>query len=172
MTEKLRWGLSLAQKAQRMSIEQKLSTMNLSLPEAPKPVASYVPAARTGNLVYSSGQLPFEAGELRYRGRVGSEISRDDAHTAARIAALNALAAIKSIIGELESITRIVRVTGYVNSAETFSDQSMVMNGASDLLLELFGEAGRHTRVAIGVSQLPLNACVEVDIITEVDGRG
>lgn len=151
-----------------MRVEQRIESLGLRLPEAPKALASYVPAVRAGSLVYSSGQLPTENNELRWRGRVGDEISEDDAYQAARVAALNALAAIKSAVGDLDSITRIVRVTGYVNSAMGFTNQPVVVNGASDLLEQIFGDAGRHSRVAIGVFQLPLGSAVEVDVIAEV----
>lgn len=151
-----------------MTVEEKLKTMDLTLPQVAKPVASYVPAVRSGNLVYSSGQLPTKSGELPYRGKVGGEIDEDTAYEAARIAALNALAAIKSVIGDLDKIRRVVRVTGYVSSAMGFNEQPIVVNGASDFLVELFGQAGQHARTAIGVFQLPLDAPVEVELIVEV----
>jgi enamine deaminase RidA (YjgF/YER057c/UK114 family) len=151
-----------------MSITSKLASMGLSLPAVPKPVASYVPAVRTGDLVYCSGQLPTVSGELQAQGRVGIDVSEDDARRAARVAALNCLAAITSVVGDIDRIRRIVRVNGYVTSTETFVNQSAVIDGASDFLVELFGEVGQHSRAAIGVYQLPRGASVEIDMIVEV----
>jgi enamine deaminase RidA (YjgF/YER057c/UK114 family) len=151
-----------------MPVEQTLESMGLTLPEAAKPVATYVPARRTGNLIFCSGQLPTERGALRWRGRVGAEVSEDDAYEAARIAAMNALAAIKAEIGSLDKIKHIVRVTGYVTSAMGFTNQPIVVDGASDFLVKLFGEAGRHSRVSVGVYQLPLDAPVEIELVVEV----
>lgn len=151
-----------------MTVEQQLESMGLSLPRVAKPIASYVPAVRTGNLVFCSGQLPIEQGALKWRGRVIEEVSEDDAYEAARIAALNGLAAIKSVIGDLDKIVRVVRLTGYVSSSLGFTNQPVVVDGASDFLVKVFGDAGKHARVAVGVSQLPLDAPVEVDIIVEV----
>lgn len=151
-----------------MTVEEKLESMGLSLPQVAPPVASYVPAVRSGNLVFTSGQLPTQAGELHFRGKVNVDIDEDTAYEASRIAALNALAAVKSVIGSLDKIKRVVRLTGYVNSSEGFTDQPVVINGASDFLMQLFGDAGQHSRAAIGVYQLPLNAPVEVDIVVEV----
>lgn len=151
-----------------MRIEQKLEQMRLPLPESAKPVASYIPAVRSGNLVFCSGQLPTRAGSLLHRGQVNVDVSEDDAYECARVAALNCLAAIKTVVADLDSISRIVRVTGYVSSADGFTNQPAIVNGASDFLVELFAEAGHHARAAIGVSQLPLNAPVEIDMIVEV----
>lgn len=151
-----------------MTVEEKLHSMGLSLPQVAAPVASYVPAVRSGNLVFTSGQLPTQAGELHYRGKVDVDIDEDTAYETARIAALNALAAVKLVIGDLDKIQRVVRVNGYVNSSEGFTDQPVVINGASDFLMELFGDSGQHSRAAIGVYQLPLNSPVEVDIVVEV----
>jgi enamine deaminase RidA (YjgF/YER057c/UK114 family) len=153
----------------KMSVEETLQGLGLSLPEPARPLASYVPAVQTGNLVYTSGQLPTQSGELRWRGSVGDEVTPDDAYQASRVAVLNALAAIKSVVGDLDRVRRVVRVTGYVASAAGFTDQPSVINGASDLLLELFGEAGKHSRAAIGVYQLPRDAPVEIDLIVEVE---
>lgn len=151
-----------------MTIEQTLQSMGLSLPETPKPVASYVPAVQTGNLVFCSGQLPTANGQLKHRGKVGDEVSEDDAYDDAQTAALNALAAIKSCVGNLDRVQRIVRVTGYVNSADGFTNQPVVVDGASDFFVKVFGDKGQHARVAIGAYQLPLDAPVEVDVIVEV----
>lgn len=151
-----------------MAVEEKLRSMGLALPAAPSPVASYVAAVQTGNLVFSAGQIPTQNGELHWHGHVGAEVSEADACQAARVCALNALAAIKSVIGDLDRVTRVVRVNGFVSSADGFNNQPVVINGASDLLVELFGDAGKHSRAAVGVAQLPSNAPVEVDIIVEV----
>jgi enamine deaminase RidA (YjgF/YER057c/UK114 family) len=151
-----------------VAVEEKLSSLGLSLPQPASPVANYVPAVRTGNLVYTSGQIPTEDGVLAYTGTVGLDLDEDQAYAASRIACLNALAAIKAEIGELDNVTRIVHVAGYVTSEDGFTDQPTVVNGASDLLVDIFGEAGRHSRIAVGVSQLPLDAPVEIAIIAEV----
>ena len=151
-----------------MTVEENLASLGLSLPPAVKPVATYVATVRTGNLVYVSGQVPFREGQPMYRGSVGSDVSEDEARDAARICCLNALAAVKAEIGDLDRVTRVVRVTGYVASADGFTNQPAVINGASDLLVEAFGDKGRHSRTAIGVYQLPLGVPVEVDMIVEV----
>jgi enamine deaminase RidA (YjgF/YER057c/UK114 family) len=150
-----------------MSVEERLQDLGYSLPEAPQPLASYVPAVRTGNLVYTSGQLPTVSGDLTVRGQVGLELTEDEASDAARTAALNALAAIHSVV-PLDEVVRVVHVTGYVASADGFTDQPSVVNGASDLLVQLFGDAGKHSRAAVGVSILPREAPVEIDLIVEV----
>lgn len=151
-----------------MTVEDTLHTLGHTLPATAAPLASYVPAVRTGNLVYCSGQVPSRDGKLVCTGKVGADVSPADAQAAARVAVLNALAAIKSVAGSLDAITRMVRLTGYVNSTPEFTGQPQVINGASDLLLELFGEAGKHSRVAVGVAQLPLGAAVEIDLIVEI----
>jgi len=148
--------------------EEKLTAMNLPLPPAPKPVGAYVPAARAGNLVYTSGQLPTKDGDLVTRGHVAAEVPLEDAQAAARQATLNALAAVAGEIGSLSGIRRIVRLTGYIASSPGFADQPMVLNPASDLLLEVFGERGRHSRAAVGVAELPLGSPVEIELIVEV----
>jgi enamine deaminase RidA (YjgF/YER057c/UK114 family) len=150
------------------SVEERLEAMGLTLPPAVKPVASYVPTVRTGNLVYTSGQLPIESGQLRWQGKVDTDVDVGQAYEAARLSALNALAAIKDEIGDLDRITRVVRVCVYVNSAPGFTRQPTVANGASDLLQELFGDCGKHTRSAIGVAELPLNAPVEIELLVAV----
>ena len=151
-----------------MEIEKKMKRLGLELPEVPKPVASYVPAVRSGNQVFTSGQIPFVKGELKCRGRVGEDLSVEEGYECSRIAALNCLAAIQSVIGDLDRIEQVVRVTGFVNSAPGFDGQPRVLNGASDLLVEIFGEKGRHSRLAIGTNELPLGAPVEIDMIVEV----
>jgi enamine deaminase RidA (YjgF/YER057c/UK114 family) len=150
-----------------VSLEERLASLGLSLPPVPKPAATYVAAVRTGNLVFTAGQVPFVDGRLPWTGRVDGEVSQDDAYQAARIAVLNALAAVGSVT-DLDAIERIVRLTGYVNSSGGFVGQPAVVNGASDLLVELFGEAGKHSRTAVGVYQLPLGSSVEIDLIAQI----
>jgi enamine deaminase RidA (YjgF/YER057c/UK114 family) len=155
-----------------MSVEERLASLGLNLPSVATPVANYVPAVRTGNLVYTSGQIPTESGELRIRGSVGLDITEDEAIGAAQTACLNALAAVKSVVGDLELVERVVRVTGYVASADGFTDQPTVVNGASDLLVEIFGDRGRHSRAAVGVYQLPRDAPVEIELVVQVADHG
>ena len=143
--------------------------MGLNLPEAPKPVAAYVSAKQSGKLVFTAGQLPMVDGELISKGLLGQDIEIEQANNAARICTLNALAAIKGVIGDLDRIKQIVRVVGYVASVPTFTQQPAVVNGASELLLEIFGEAGKHARSAVGMTVLPLNASVEIELTVEVD---
>ncbi|MEX0715015.1 MAG: RidA family protein [Planctomycetaceae bacterium] len=149
-------------------VETKLQEMGHRLPAAPEAVGAYLPVLRTGNLVVTSGQLPVVGKEIVFRGRVGDQLHVDDGANAARIAALNALAQIKAVVGDLDHVKRIVRVEGYVQSAPGFDGHSLVVNGASQLIVDAFGEAGRHTRVALGMSSLPLNAAVEIVIWAEV----
>ena len=147
---------------------ERLAALGLTLPPVAAPVAAYVPAVRTGRYVYTSGQLPTVDGKLPAVGKVGDEVSAQDAAGMARTCALNALAAAASAAGGLEAIRRIVKVTGFVASAPGFGGQPQVINGASELLIEVFGEDGKHSRSAIGVAELPLNAPVEVELIAEV----
>ena len=149
--------------------ETKIIGLNLTLPEAPKPVAAYIPAKQTGKLVFTAGQLPMVNGELISKGLLGKDVEIDEANEAARICTLNALAAIKGVIGDLDRIKQIVRVVGYVASVPTFTQQPAVVNGASELLLEIFGEAGKHARSAVGMAVLPLNASVEIELTVEVE---
>ncbi|MHB8926329.1 MAG: RidA family protein [Bacillota bacterium] len=142
--------------------------MGLNLPEAPKPVASYVPFVRTGNLVYTSGQICLANGELKYKGKAGREYTVEEAYEAAKLCCLNALAVVKSAIGDLDRVKRVVKVVGFVNSAPGFNAQPKVVNGASDLLVKVFGEAGRHARSAVGCSDLPMDTTVEVEMVVEV----
>ena len=151
-----------------MTASDRLAELNLALPPAPKPVGDYVPAVRVGFLVFTSGQLPLLDGALIATGKVGGAVSPDAAVAAARQAALNALAVAADAAGGLDQIRRIVRVNVFVASADGFTDQARVANGASDLLATLFGDAGRHTRCAVGVAELPLGSPVELDIIAEV----
>jgi enamine deaminase RidA (YjgF/YER057c/UK114 family) len=151
-------------------VEDRLAKLQHPLPHAPAPVASYVPAVRVGHLVISSGQLPIVGKEVMFTGKVGRDVHEEDGQHAARLCALNALAAIKAEIGNLDHVTRVVRVEGYVQSAEGFSKQPVIINGASDLLVQAFGEKGKHSRIAVGVSELPLNAAVELALWVEVSG--
>ena len=151
-----------------MNYEEKLSALGLQLPDPPKPVATYVPAVRTGNLLFLSGVLPMRNGQLAYKGKLGRELSVPEGVEAAKVAILNALAIAKQEIGSLDRITRVVKVVGHVASAEGFTDQPQVLNGASDLLVAIFGEAGRHARVATGAAELPRRAAVEIEVILAV----
>ncbi|MGH3088666.1 MAG: RidA family protein [Rubrobacteraceae bacterium] len=151
-----------------MTPTEKLRELDLELPEVPTPADSYVPARVAGNLVFTSGQLPFVNGGLFSTGKVGAEVSLEDAQEAARLCALNALAATAERVGGLDNVRGVVKVVGFVASAEGFNEQPKVINGASDFIGEVFGEAGRHARSAVGVFELPLNAPVEVELIAEV----
>ncbi len=148
--------------------EERLAALNLELPVVTPPLAAYVPAVRTGRHVYTAGQLPLVDGSLLMTGKVGAAVSADEGAALARVCALNALAAVASVTGSLSAVTRIVKVTGFVASAADFTGQAQVVNGASELLLEVFGEAGRHARSAVGMAVLPLDAPVEVELIAEV----
>ena len=150
-----------------MSASARLGQLGLTLPEVVAPLASYVPAVRTGNLVYTSGQLPMENGKLARTGKVGAEVSPEDGNALARVCALNALAAVDSLVG-IDAVTRVVKVVGFVASAKGFNGQPSVVNGASDLLAQVFGDKGAHARSAVGVAELPLDAPVEVELIVEV----
>jgi len=150
-----------------MSWRVRLAELGIELPDVVAPLAAYVPAVRTGNLVYTSGQLPMQAGELPRTGKVGAEVTPEDGHALARICALNALAAVDALVG-LDAVARVVKVVGFVASAPNFNGQPAVVNGASELLGEVFGDAGKHARSAVGVSELPLNAPVEVELIVEL----
>ena len=150
-----------------MSASARLAELNITLPSQAAPLAAYVPAVRTGNLVYTSGQLPLIGGEVTHAGKVGAEVTPEEAKTAARTCALNALAAIHALVG-VDSVNRVVKVVGFVASAPGFNGQPGVVNGASEFLGEVFGEAGTHARSAVGVFELPLDAPVEVELIVEV----
>ena len=150
-------------------IELKLKELGILLPEAPKPVAAYIPAKQSGKLVFTAGQLPMVQGELISKGLLGQDVEIEEANKAARICTLNALAAIKGVIGDLDRIKQIVRVVGYVASVPTFTQQPAVVNGASELLLEIFGENGKHARSAVGMAVLPLNASVEIELTVEIE---
>ena len=148
-------------------IAARLAELGLELPTVVFPVAAYVPTVVTGNLVYTSGQLPFVDGALPAGGKVGAEVTIEQASDYARTCALNALAAIDAAIGSLDRVTRIVKVVGFVSSDSAFTEQPLVMNGASEFLQEVFGDIGRHARSAVGVAVLPFDAAVEVELIAE-----
>jgi len=146
---------------------QRLAELRIELPEVAKPLAAYVPAVRTGSLVYTSGQLPFVSGALAATGKVGAELGPAEAKEHARTCALNALAAVHALVG-IDAVVRVVKVVGFVASADGFTGQPAVVNGASELLGEVFGEAGQRARSAVGVAELPLGAPVEIELIVEV----
>ena len=150
-----------------MTTTDRLSELGITLPTVAAPVAAYVPAVRTGNQVWTSGQLPFVDGQLAATGKVGAEVTAEDAEQYARAAALNALAAVNALVG-IDNVPRVLKVVGYVASAEGFTGQPTVINGASNLMGEVFGEAGEHARAAVGVAELPMGAPVEVEVIVEV----
>ena len=150
-----------------MTTSERLAELGVELPAVVAPLAAYVPAVRTGNLVYTSGQLPMVDGKLPQAGKVGAEVTAEEAKGLARTCALNALAAVHSLVG-VDSVVRVVKVVGFVASAPGFNGQPGVVNGASELLGDVFGDAGVHARSAVGVSELPLNAPVEVELIVEV----
>ena len=149
-------------------IDARLKELGIVLPKAAVPAANYVPFVRTGNLVFVSGQLPFENGELKHKGIVGSSVSVEDAVKAARLCALNLIAQVKAAVGDLDMVARVVKLNGFVASTATFAEQPKVVNGASDLMGELFGDLGKHARAAVGVAALPLGVAVEVDGVFEV----
>lgn len=151
-----------------MSFSDRLSELGLELPPVAAPVAAYVPTVQSGSLVFTAGQLPFVAGALPAIGKVGAEISAEEAKQFARVAVLNAVAAVVAKVGSIERIQRIVKLVGFVASAPDFTGQPGVINGASELLVEIFGDAGTHARSAVGVAVLPLDAPVEIELIVEV----
>lgn len=150
------------------AIADRLAELGITLPEVAAPLAAYVPAAQTGSLVYTSGQLPFVNGALPATGKVGGEISAERGAELAGICALNALAAVQGVIGDLDKVVRVVKVVGFVNSTPDFTSHPAVVNGASNMLLAVFGDAGVHARSAVGVAALPMDAPVEVELIVEV----
>ncbi len=173
MLKKALWGAGLgllvvcAVRASA-SPEERLSKAGIELPEPAAAIANYVPAARTGNLVFLAGHLPRDAAGKVVAGKVGDDIDEADAKEAARLAAIALLGTLKAEIGDLSRVTRVVRVGGYVNAIPSFTRHSQVIDGCSDLLVEIFGDAGRHTRVSAGMGSLPLNAAVEIEMIVEV----
>ena len=150
-----------------MSVEEKLREINLALPEPPQPVGAYVPWVRSGNLVFLAGQIQMRAGKPVVTGKLGAELTVESSAEAVRVATLNALAAMKAALGDLDRVKRIVKLTGYVASAPGFTAQAGVLNHASNLLIAVFGDRGRHARVAVGVAELPLGVPVELDITIE-----
>jgi enamine deaminase RidA (YjgF/YER057c/UK114 family) len=150
-----------------MSIEDKIKKLGIMIPEAPKPLGSYVPCVQTGNLLFLSGMLPLREGKLTRTGRVGESVSLMEAQEDARQCVINALSVLKSHLGNLDKIKRCIKLNGYIASAPDFTEQPKVLNAASDFLFEIFGEAGRHARAAVGIFVLPLNSPIEIDFIFE-----
>lgn len=148
-------------------IDEKLKSLGITLPVPPKPAGSYIPVVISGNLAFVSGQIPMQDGKVAFTGKVPSDRTLEDAQSAARICAINILAQLKASLGSLDKISKIVRVSGFVNSASDFTDHPKIINAASDLFFEIFGEKGKHSRIAVGVSSLPLNSTVEIDMIVE-----
>ncbi|MFB5629138.1 MAG: RidA family protein [Nitrosarchaeum sp.] len=148
-------------------IEQKIKAIGINLPTPPNPAGSYIPVVKSGNLVFVSGQIPIENGKVAYTGKVSDE-NIETAQKSARICAINILAQLKKELGDLEKISKIVRLSGFVNAVPEFTQHPKVINAASDLLYEIFGESGKHTRIAIGVASLPLNSMTEIDAIIEI----
>jgi enamine deaminase RidA (YjgF/YER057c/UK114 family) len=151
-----------------MSFEARLTELGITLPQAPKPVATYIPAVRVGDLLFLSGTGPFKDGAIVYAGKLGKDLTVEQGYEAARLTLLNALAMVRQELGTLDRVTHVVRLTGHVASAEGFTQQPAVINGASDLLVQIFGEAGRHARLALGAAELPLNMCIELELILQV----
>jgi len=149
-------------------IEEKIKELGFNLPEPPKPVAAYIPALAINNLIFTAGQIPSIAGDLMFKGKIDKELTLMEGQRAAETCVLNCLAAIKGITGDLNKIERIVKLTVFVNSSDSFTDQPKVANGASELLIKIFGEKGKHARSAVGVNALPLNAAVEIEMICEI----
>lgn len=149
-------------------VEERLVKLGIKIPETPSPLGSYKQASVAGNLIFISGQLPLSEGKLLHQGKVGSDVSAEDAAQAARVCAINALAAMSRELGGLGRVSKIVKVTGYVASAAGFYNQAAVVNGASDLFFQIFGEDGRHARAAVGVAELPMNSPVEIELIAEI----
>ena len=151
-------------------IEEKLGSIGIKLSSPPQPIGSYIPVVQSGNLIFVSGQIPLVKGALpeKYKGKVLNNVSMTDAVEGARQCIINGLEQINKFLGNLESITKFVKITGYVNCDPSFKDHPKVINGASDFILEIFGEKGKHTRVAVGATSLPLDSVVEVDILCEV----
>jgi len=151
-----------------MSAEKKLKEMGITLPEPPKPVANYVPAVKAGNLLFVSGHGPYNDGKTVLSGKLGKELNIEEGYKTARNVALNCLASVKATLGDLDKVKRVVKLLGMVNCTEDFKDQPKVINGASDLLVEVFGEKGKHARSAVGMQSLPNNIPVEIEMILEV----
>ncbi|WP_420547298.1 RidA family protein [Curvivirga sp.] len=151
------------------TVEAKLQELGIELPNAPQPAGSYVQHYQSGNLLFVAGQIPFWNGELKFQGKVGQEFSIEEGQEAAKTCALNIIAQIKDAVGDLDKVARIVRLNGFVNCPTDFADHPKVINGASDLMGEIFGEKGKHTRIALGAGSLPLNVAVEIDAVIEIE---
>jgi enamine deaminase RidA (YjgF/YER057c/UK114 family) len=149
-------------------IDEKLKSLNIVLPTPPKPAGAYIPIVISDQTVYVSGQIPIENGKVAYKGKVPTEQSLEQAQAAAKVCTINALAQLKSELGNLDRISKFIRVSGFVNSSPEFTEQPKVINAASDLLYEIFGEKGQHSRIAVGVASLPLGSTVEIDMIVEI----
>lgn len=149
-------------------IDEKLKSLNIILPNAPKPAGSYIPVVISNNIAYVSGQIPVKGGKVVFSGKVPTQQSIEEAGKAAKLCAINALAQLKASLGNLDKINKIIRVSGFVNSTPEFDQQPTIINSASDLLFNIFGEKGKHTRIAVGVASLPLESTVELDMIVEI----
>ena len=149
-------------------IDEKLNSLNIVLPQPPKPAGAYIPVVIADQTVYVSGQIPIEDGKVVYKGKVPTEQSLEQAQKAAKLCVINALAQLKAELKSLDRISKIVRVSGFVNSTQDFTDQPKVINAASDLLFDIFGKSGQHSRIAVGVTSLPLGATVEIDMIVQI----
>ena len=145
-----------------------MKELEISLPTPPKPAGSYIPIVTSGNLVFVSGQIPMENGQMKYQGKVPDVQSIQNAQNASKLCIINALSQVNAYFGTLENVEKIVRISGFVNSEESFTEHPKVINAASELLVDIFGEKGKHSRIAVGVSSLPLNATVEIDMIVEI----
>lgn len=156
------------QRRGQMSPEQTLRELGIELPPPPQPIGAYVPTVTAGGLTFTSGQLPLAAGELKFKGTIGTDLTAEQGYQAARVCLLNGLAAVRAAAGSLDRVKRVVKVVGFVNAAAGFNAHPQVLNGASDLLVQIFGEAGRHARSAVGASGLPLGAPVEIELIVEI----
>ena len=151
-----------------MTADEKLHELGIALPPAPAAVGAYLPWVRTGNLVFTSGQLPWLEGKLAYTGKLGADLGVEQGYQAARLCAINGIAQLKAAAGDLERVRQIVRIEGYVHAAPGFHDHPKVLNGASELLNEVFGARGRHARTALGINEMPLNAAVQLSLIAEI----
>jgi enamine deaminase RidA (YjgF/YER057c/UK114 family) len=149
-------------------VEAKIKELGYTLPEPAKPLAAYIPAIKIDKLVFTAGQLPSVNGQLKYKGKVGYNVSEDEAQKAAELSLLNCLGAVKSVCGDLDQIEQIVKLTVFVNSSDGFTNQPKVANGASELLLKIFGDAGKHARSAVGVNELPIDAALEIEMIVKL----
>lgn len=151
-----------------MQIEEKIKALGLELPEVPKPLAAYVPGVKADNIIYTAGQIPLVKGELKYKGKVGKDLTEQEGYEAAKVCVLNCLSIIKDLCGDLDKVEKVIKVNGFVASAPDFNMQPKVINGASELLKEIFGDKGVHARAAVGVNELPVNAACEVELIVKV----